>query len=329
MQKLDLKGALEKIRFYQTLEPQELDLLLAHSELRSFSRGELILKQGCKSDGLYVILKGSVMIAARVVGEGNAKLASLTQGSLFGGSSLISKGPHATSVLAELPIECLFIPETFLEMLALFYPKTRYKIMQELAMHISERITILIQKVLQDIAEAEMVRRPILSEMIQSLTKASILTAEEKASEEDDLREVCFPLSVNEILHYGDLIKASSRCTLIQEGDDEAPCYLVLKGAVQSSLITQNKVAKISILGPSSLFCPLSLADSGAHSYVHYATCERAVLLRLDQGRFAEMQKDNLTLWYKTFDQIVTSFVFLGYYLEKLGIRIRSELYNR
>ncbi len=327
MLNLELKAALKNNRLYQSLEPQELDLLLAHSKLRPFSAGELILKQGGKSGGLYLVLDGKVTLCARIVGEGNAKLAMLTQGRIFGGSSVISQGPHPTSVFAETAVQCLFIPEEFLEMLAVFYPGMRHKIMRELAIHIGERITILTEKISKDISGADMIKRPIFSEMIKSLSKPSPL--QEAELQEEELQKVFSILSLDEMLSYGSLIKTTSQSTLIQEGEGEVCCYLVLKGAVQSSLVKQNKLAKISILGPLSLFCPLTLINPEAPSLIQYASYERAVLLKLDQACFDEMQKKNLKLWYRVFDALVESWVLLGCSLEKLDIRINSEIYNR
>jgi len=327
---VELKHTLEKNRLYQSLEPHELDLLIAHSKIVSFSSGELIIKQGRHSDGIYLILEGMTTIAGQIVGEGVTHLASLAPGRIFGASSLIIKGPHATSMIADTPVKCLFIPKKYLEMLSLFYPGTKYKIMRELADNVSERIKTLTEKVSEIMLNTEMIKRSLFGEVIKSLTHPSPITLQETEMDLQEWQAVFSASAIDDLFSQGDLIKTVNQCTLIQEGEENASCYFVLKGAVQSSLIKKNKVAKISILGPLSFFCPLSFIDeNSSQSLVNYTTCERAILLKFDKTLLDELQLKNSKLWYKIFDVIVESFFFLSQFLEKLDMRINSENYNR
>ncbi len=330
MLSMELKDNLEKIRLYQSLEAQELELLLTHSKIISFAPGELIIKQGTKSAGIYLILEGRVTIAGQIVGEGISNLASLLPGRLFGGSSLILKDRHATSMLAEKETKCLLIPEKFFELLSLFYPSTKYKIMCELAANASQRIKTLTAKISEFMLNTEMTKRSIFGEVIKSLSKPTAITLEEVGMDLQEWQAVFAAASFDDLFCQGDLIKTTNHCTLISAGEERASCFFVLKGAVQSSLIKQNKVAKISILGPLSLFCPLVFIDEGStQSLVNYTTCERTILLKFEKAQLDEIQVKNIKLWYKIFDAIVESFFFLVQYLEKLDIRINSEIYNR
>ncbi len=120
---------------------------------------------------------------------------------------------------------------------------------------------------------------------------------------------------------------AAKQCTLLQENEKNLSCYIVLRGAVQSSIIQDNKFAKLSVLGATNLFC--NKIDDIPISIINYTTCERAVLLKISDANLTMLQNNNKELWYKMSEQICKSFAALESAAEKLDIRLNSELYNR
>ena len=329
----EIKKDLEANNLYKSLEPHELETLIVHAKHSSFPAGTTIIKQGSKSEGIYIILEGSVIIAGQIVGEGRVNLTSLKQGNIFGGSSIIVNGPHATSVIAETEVRCLMISAKLFEMFSIFYPGMKYKIAKEVAENACNRLIQVSEKIKLAMSTIDMTTLSIFGEVVRSLTKPSLLTPEEVSLNINDLRH-SYPLSLfngehNEILKRSILIKAPNQCPLIEQGDKDSSSYLVLKGAVQSSLVLKHKLAKVSVLGPLSLFSPISVIHDQMPALYNYTTCERAILLKIEKATLNELQLKHPAIWYKLFDVICESFIVLGRFTEKLDIRINSETYNR
>jgi CRP-like cAMP-binding protein len=94
----------------RALTPTERDHLLAHLELRRYSEGELILRQGEAGDRLFLIAEGrcEVLIksgGARTDGLGQ-KVSELGAGEYFGEVALLKDVPRTASVRALRPTAC-------------------------------------------------------------------------------------------------------------------------------------------------------------------------------------------------------------------------------
>ncbi len=333
MQSAEFKTLAQTNKLYQSLDPQELEFLLAHAKQVLFSSGETIIQQGKKSAGIYVILAGTVIIAGQVFGEGRVSLASLKKGSIFGGSSVIVNGPNATSVIAETEVQCLLISTALFEMFSLFYPSMKYKIMKEIAENSCNRLITVADKIRMVVSGMDMKARPIFGQFVESLTKPAEVSYEDVSLDRKQL-EAMPPISIfnndgNALLKSAIILLATNQCTLIEEAQKDCSSYFVVKGAVQSSIVEKKRVAKISILGPGSLFFPIPLINDQFPSRIHYTTCERSILLKVDQKFFNELQHNNIKLWYKLFDLLCESLIVLVRFTEKLDIRVTSEIYNR
>jgi CRP-like cAMP-binding protein len=183
-------------------------------------------------------------------------------------------------------------------------------------------------------AEADMAKRSVFGEVIKSLTKPEIINFADAEINTDQLRNSPFFASFNNdeysaLLKHSSLLKASKQCTLIHEGEKNTSYYIILFGAVQSNIVHNNKIAKISVHGPTALICSVSAIDKNLPSIINYTTCERAILLKITESDIESIQNDCIQLWYKLFDLTCESFATLERSTEKLDIRLNSELYNR
>ncbi len=117
-------------------------------------------------------------------------------------------------------------------------------------------------------------------------------------------------------------------CTLIKEGESVADFYLILRGAVLSSVRVENKAAKLSVLPPLSVFCGMSFHDNRPVIF-EFTTCERAIILKISAEKFAKLKDDRVEVWYYLYDAMCRSWASLAQAADKLDIRLHSELYNR
>lgn len=78
---------------FKDFDPSERPHVVEKFRLRQAAPGEMLIKQGAASDGLYVVLHGSVEVAAKDV-----PLALLKEGDIFGEMSLLKREPATATV---------------------------------------------------------------------------------------------------------------------------------------------------------------------------------------------------------------------------------------
>lgn len=334
MLSLELKEALISTRVCKYLEPNEIDTLLKYSRYVAFATDKLILKQGEMSEGLYIIIDGKTLVSAKVLGEGVTTIATLNRGDILGEISLLEKGPCVTSVTATSEVHCLLITHAYFDMLSLFYPETKYKIIRAITEQVCERINAIYHKIIKHMHHSDMIERSIFGEVIRTLTKPSPINFEEAGIDFNQLKtKTLFTLFSQEeidlLLQYASLVNAPKKCILIHEGEVSSSLYILLRGAVQSSIINDNIIAKLSVLGPFELFCSVAVINTESTSIINYMSCERAILFQISDSNLTILKNQYPELWYKLYELICLSFVALEKSADKLDIRLHTEFYNR
>lgn len=333
MNKSDVTQILSTTRLTQYLNRNELAIFIKYSSIKVFPPGYFLLQQGLAAEGLYIILEGTVGITAKILGEGNTQLASLGHGNLIGEVSVIDKNPSSVSCIAHTEIRCLFITNQYMEILSVLYPKVYYRLKQVIADEMCENLRNFCNKTTLIMQKTDMITRSLFSTVIKSMNKPTLLEMTELEHYAGQLTNIDTFKSLTieekkELIKNSNLIKTNHDCTLIQENYIDSNLYIILYGAVQSSIIQDKKIAKLSVLGPLEVFCGISIFDDTSPSIINYTTCERSILLKISQKNLGALKKKP-SIWYKIFNLICQSFVELERSAEKLDIRLHSELYNR
>ncbi len=318
----------------QYLEPHELEMLMTYVKTITFSPDEIILQQGVYCDGLYIITEGLALLTARTLGSDATNIATLKKGDFIGEINLLIHEPSSMSIIATTQVKCILISNVYLDFLSAFFPDEKYKIILAIAKQICDRIKITHTKIVSFIDKSSMTSQPIVGRMIESLKKPTPISYEEAEIDLDKLHSMeTFSIFNREeyakLLKSAKLIKAAKHCSLIKEEESHSGCFIVLRGAVQSSIVYNNIVAKLSVIGPVLLFSSVSAVDPTSPSTVSYTTCEQAILLSFSQSELESIQRNNKLLWDKLFGLICKSLVALEKSVQKLDIRLNIELYNR
>jgi CRP-like cAMP-binding protein len=85
---------------------------------RDVGRGDVLVKEGNTSDGLYVVLSGEVEIEAR-----GHRIATLKEGQVFGEMSLLTRSPASATVRAVRHTSLLRLPKQDFDSLILSHPQ--------------------------------------------------------------------------------------------------------------------------------------------------------------------------------------------------------------
>lgn len=319
--------------FGKYLEAHELDMIIKNCKLVSFSTGDYILEQGKKSLGLYIILEGKTFVTAKVLGQGTTNLGTRSRGDFLGEMSFIENSACATSVIAHGDVTCLLITIEFYEMLTLFFREIKYKISKAILEKVFYRLISFKNIITTEMKSADVTARTLFSTSITSDSIPEQIGIEEVGFNQAQLKKLLTIIftkeEAEEVLKYAKLIRADNHVNIISENEINSSVYFVIRGAVQSSLLQNNKVAKISVLGPINLFTSMSVLSPTYSSQINYKSCEKVILLNIGESELTSLQNSQNALWFKLFDQICLSFMKLERAIEKLDIRFNSELYYR
>lgn len=312
----------------------ELKQLLTDCPLVEFHTSEYLFQQGKYTFGFYWILKGQVDLTARILSEGPKPIETLHAGDFLGGICYIEHGPCVTSAVARTSVHCLHITPLCFEWLHLHYPNIKYKILQAISIQVCRRLKRVHDQVAAVIAGSDMIPLSFFGRVIHSLTQPKYLSSDQYALHQVVLSSVGlfdrFTEAEKQLLFESvSWIKAPKNCVLIQEEEKSASCFIVLHGAVQSSIMKDNKLAKLSVIGPGALFSGVGCVDKASEFTVNFVTCEAALLLKIPEASLLLFEKERPILWYKLFDLICESLVALGKSINKLDIRLHIETYNR
>ncbi len=317
---------------FKYLDAKELNMIKPYCNAVRFKDGNVIISQGKRSDAMYIILTGEALILVRLLGEKTIDLSVLERGNFFGEVSLIQKAPATATVIAKTELNCLQLTTTYFDILEKNFPNIRYKITRAITDEICARLKNLHQKI-----------TTILETKV--MTKSSYLTKNDSPSgihettfddihlDRNNLKGIPFfkkfdDSEFNLLIQNSQIFNVDPYKTLIKENDSEDVLYIILRGAVQLSVIVQNKISKLHVLSPVRLFGNMTLINK-TPSLINYSSCERVILLKINQEHLKIIQKNYITLWEKLFDYLCESFIDHERAANKLLIRLNSESYNR
>jgi CRP-like cAMP-binding protein len=107
---------------FRGFDPKGQRQIIEKFRLRPSSRGEVLIAEGTISDGLYVVLHGSVSVSTKAKGA-PVELAQLREGDIFGEMSLLTRKPAAASVTATANALLLRLPRERFQELVVTHPQ--------------------------------------------------------------------------------------------------------------------------------------------------------------------------------------------------------------
>lgn len=323
------KKFLLTIEPFQYLNKYELETILAYSKLVDFKANQIILHQGKKSEGMYIILKGHASVKARILGEGMVNLASIGEGSFAGEISMIDKVICTATVSAIDNVSCLLLLSDYFDMLSKFFPELRYKIMKGITQVVYNRLIITqenIQALMQSISAS-----PSLTSLqyIQQTNRVTKINFKEIGINPQRLRKsTLFSQFTNEeysaLLDHCQFIHVPKRC-LISNHQTANEHYIIFRGAIQAAQLYETQAAKLAVMAPYAQFGKFF---SDKSDYIAYFSCEEAILMRFSADNLVHLQSMNAQLWYKIYDSICHSIIALEKFAYKFYIRLSGEFHD-
>jgi CRP-like cAMP-binding protein len=119
---------LARVPIFSDLTPRELRRLLRSTEEYTYPEGAVFVKEGARSEQLFVVLDG----VAKVVRNGRT-VARLYAGDFFGEISLLDGLPRTATVTAVTPVRCLVLLRREFERIITEMPSVGVRVLRSLA----------------------------------------------------------------------------------------------------------------------------------------------------------------------------------------------------
>lgn len=328
----EIKKYLLATKPLQYLGVTELDRLITFSQILMFEPQQKLLQQGKISTGMYIILEGNAFVTAKMLGKGLTHFATLKSGDFAGETSLIEREPSTITLVAQNPLQCLLITSAYFDMLETLFPDMQHKLMEGIIKIVCERMHETHKKISILMQQSNIADTFIIDNILKVLTpppKYSTLAAE--GIDLNQLRYLGFfniftQQEYEELLQHTQLLKTPKKYPLIQQGEKNSACYLILRGAVQANIRQDNKIAKLCILGPLCWFGGISIVCD-RETVFSYVACEHSLILKIDAEQLNLLQKNNLSLWYKLYGLLCKSITAADRAADRLFVRLNSETY--
>ena len=114
-----LVTALRAVPGFESVDEQTLLTLIGDSANLFWPAGRTVFERGSPSEGLYIVISGSV----RVVTEGGADVAALGPGDFFGEFSLLLGTAHTHDAVVNESAELMVVPKEKLDELMAAQPE--------------------------------------------------------------------------------------------------------------------------------------------------------------------------------------------------------------
>lgn len=252
-------------------------------------KGDIILKQGYTTQGLYFITKGRCQLITRIPGERvPIKVATRGPGEVFAEVSFIDQSPMMASVKALSDMQLQLIPNDVLLGLKLVNPGKALKLIKPLALLTCHRIRLSIENLyrenlmLPSISNAHLLQR-------KPLRKISNANKEPKLALFNLFQLPFFEHIQQEclqgLLKYLKFYRVKKNRILYLTNEHDFSMYYVISGALQTFIHCHDTMSKLSVSGPGGFTGLMGFLDKKPRA-TSCMTREDSVLLKMNPKDF-------------------------------------------
>ena len=136
-----IRYKLAKTPLLNGLTAEQMDSFCRLATPCSFDADEMIFEQNQYAEYLYILLSGEVVIRFKPEDGGLLTIAKLSDGEVFGWSSVLGKAIYTSGAMSTTACECARVRGRDIQSLCQSHPDTGIIIMERLAAVIADRLT--------------------------------------------------------------------------------------------------------------------------------------------------------------------------------------------
>ncbi len=116
-----------------TLDPAELERLLPLLGVLAVPAGTVVVSAGDEAEDVFLVTRGSLSVFAPGAGPRSRRFSTVSAGMTFGELGYVERGRRSADVLADTEVECLTLPFSLLDRLAVIEPQLYAKLLHGFA----------------------------------------------------------------------------------------------------------------------------------------------------------------------------------------------------
>lgn len=106
---MDVAKFLQNTPLFSALSKKAIWRLADLAQLKTFNKGDIIIKEGGSGTGCFIITQGSVEVIKNMDSDKPITVATLSKGEIIGEMNVIDEQPHSASIRAKEKTECIMI----------------------------------------------------------------------------------------------------------------------------------------------------------------------------------------------------------------------------
>jgi CRP-like cAMP-binding protein len=287
---------LRRIPIFDDLQQTDLVEILGCFTEAEFDSGEAVYVEGEAATSACFLIDGTLEVVKALPGSDEIVVATIVPGTMIGEMALLVGGARSATVRACHPSKVVKVSYHFFHAALDQMSGPAFKILRAIIRSMTERLSELQTDILKQwdcethIASAVAWSETPMTEMPPSFEYRpflAVMPCFENFNEKE----------VDTLLSEGGVIEVPRGEYLYREGATPTACYLVLRGAIERSVIRDRRY-QLSVLGPGHF----SGANALIAQRIHTSDARirsQALMLRLDQEGFEALFFGNDTACLK------------------------------
>ena len=274
---------IRSVPLFDGLDAQSLDDVLRIFERVEIAAGGSLTRQGQAADCAYILESGRADVVTALPGGGTARVAQLEAGAVLGEMALLDSGLYSATVLAQEQLICHRVARDGFRMLLAQRVPAVFAIQQRITRTLCQRLRALNARVAA--ADAE---DPVVSDL------KPVVPVTEGADEPFDVTAFLPVLAPFREFSPANIVLLRAMTTLVRvrrgerlfaQGGAADHAWIVVRGALELSVMRDARLHRVGILGPGRFCGILAMIEEQPHSMQAVAR-EHATLLAMDRAAF-------------------------------------------
>lgn len=135
---IEKEALLHAVPLFYTLSPEYIEMIAQSVHVKSFVKGDYIVRQGEEGNALYILLKGSASIFIET-SEGQKKVSGVVKNDCIGEVALFSGEKYAASVCADEDVDTLKLSYDTLKEVINYCPNISLAMMRQMTLSFAEK----------------------------------------------------------------------------------------------------------------------------------------------------------------------------------------------